>query len=780
MPNEKRKRYIATIVEVEGRDERRVVETPEFDVAPWPADAALKIVGARVTRRDAAVKVTGRATYTTDITLPGMLHAVIARAPVGPGRVERLDVAAARAVPGVIDVITAEDLPRPVRFAGVALFDPAVTYGGQAIAAVCAESHAAALAGCAALEPVIANTRPTLDPVVAADAHEPLVRSSHMVGDAVDVVERGDVERGLREADVLVRRAYRTPSALHTPLEPHAAVARFEGDHLTVWESTQGIFRVRDELARALGMPRTSVRVLMDYMGGGFGGKNHAGPHTVVAALFAKRTGNPVRCVLDREGEQTDTGHRPATVQRVTLGAKRDGTLTAIMCDAWVALGVGGWEGGPAQIYHQLYACPNVRTTERYVFTHSQAMQAFRGPGHTEGAFGLERAMDTLARELHVDPLELRLRNYAARDQLKDREYSSDGLRRCFSEAADRFGWPTRADRRNDPLRPNERRGFGLAAQVWPAGGGPPAYATVVIHSDGTAEALSGTQDLGTGARTVLAQIAAESLGARLADVRMVLGDTERTPYAGNSWGSMTTASVGPAVRMAAVDARAQLLEAAAEVLECKPEDLDTRDSMITTPDGVCKITFADLMKRLGNVMISGHGTRAPNEQKLGLMSFGAQFAEVAVDGATGHVRVLRIVAAHDVGRVINPTLAESQLEGGILQGLGYALYEERVLDQATGLPLNPTTHDYKIPTMADVPRIEAWCIDAVDVRANHVGARGLAEPPVIPTAPAIANAVADALGVDFTEIPLTPWRVLTALGTPRSEEQGAGSKERQ
>lgn len=759
MPNEGRKRYVSTIVEIEGRDERRVVETPAFDVPPWTEGAQLGIVGARIPRADAPAKVTGRAIYTSDVALPGMLHAVIVRAPVGPGRLESLDVAGARATRGVVDVLTADDLPRPIRFAGVPLFDREIHYPGQAIAAICAESGEAAAAGAAALMPMVAAATPVLDPVEAAASALPLVRKDvRIVGDEPEVVERGDVERGLREADVVVGREYRTPSAVHTALEPHGAVAHFDGDRLTLWESTQGIFRVRDEIARALGMPRSAVRVLMDYMGGGFGAKNHAGPHTVAAALFSQRTGLPVRCVLDRFGEQVDTGHRPATVQRVTLGARHDGRLTAIVADTWVALGAGGWEGGPAQIYHQLYSCPNVRTTERFAYTHSQPMQAFRAPGYTEGAFGLERAMDTLAGELGIDPLEMRLRNFAERDELKDRDYSSNQLRRCYAEAAERFGWAERAKRRS------ATRGFGMAAQVWPAGGGPPAHATLALHSDGTAEVLSGTQDLGTGARTVLAQIAAESLGARLSDVRVVLGDTERTPYAGNSWGSMTTASVGPAVRMAAVDARTKLLEAAAEFLECHPDDLDARESTITTRDGARKLTFGEVMKRLGNVMISGHGTRGPNEQKLGLMSFGAQFAEVEVDRETGHVRVHRIVAAHDVGRVINPTLAESQLEGGILQGLGYALFEERVLDRGSGLPLNPTTHDYKIPTIADTPEIDAWCLGIVDTRANHIGARGLAEPPVIPTAPAIANAVADALGVDVTELPLTPWRVLAAL----------------
>ena len=306
MPNEPRKRYVSTIVEVEGRDERKVVETPAFDVAPWTDQERLGIVGVRAARVDAPTKVAGRATYTSDVSLPGMLHAVIVRAPLGPGRVERLDVAAARAVPGVVDVITADDLTRPTKFSGIPLFDPAVLYAGQPVAAVCAESREAAAAGAAALAPIVPSSTPVLDPIVKA------------ANDEADVVERGDVERGLKEADVLVRREYRTPSQLHSALEPHGAVAQYDGDRLTIWESTQGVFRVRDEVARAMAMPRSAVRVLMDHMGGGFGAKNHAGPHTVAAALFAQRTGKPVRCVLAAKGSRStpDTGPPPSSKSR--------------------------------------------------------------------------------------------------------------------------------------------------------------------------------------------------------------------------------------------------------------------------------------------------------------------------------------------------------------------------------------------------------------------------------------------------------------------------------
>ena len=307
-----------------------------------------------------------------------------------------------------------------------------------------------------------------------------------------------------------------------------------------------------------------------------------------------------------------------------------------------------------------------------------------------------------------------------------------------------------------------------MAAQSWGAGGGPPAYAIVKINGDGTADVLTGTQDLGTGSRTILAQIAAESLGARLADVRIILGDTERTPYTGPSWGSMTTASVGPAVRAAAEDARRQLVEAASEVLDVPASQLTARDGAFASEDGSASITFRALCGQLGDVMIIGRGSRGPNPSGVGLPSIGAQFADVEVDPDTGVIRVLRIVAVHDAGRIINPTLAESQVEGGVIQGLGYGLFEERVMDPATGRVLNANTHDYKIPTMGDVPRVEVELLDAADPTANHTGARGLAEPPIIPTAPAIANAVADAIGVEVLELPMTPWRVLAAIRATR------------
>jgi xanthine dehydrogenase YagR molybdenum-binding subunit len=303
-----------------------------------------------------------------------------------------------------------------------------------------------------------------------------------------------------------------------------------------------------------------------------------------------------------------------------------------------------------------------------------------------------------------------------------------------------------------------------MAGVVWGAGGGPPAYASVRLNRDGSVDVLTGAQDLGTGSRTIMAQLAAEELGASVQAVRTVLGDTERLPYAPNSWGSITTASVGPAVRVAAAELRGSVLEAAAAFMDVPAESLVIRNSTVSHPSGR-SMTLAEIGDLLGDVMLAGHGSRGPNPDDTTIASFAAQFAEVEVDIDTGVVRVLRFVSVHDSGVIVNPRLAESQVQGGVLQGLGYALSEERVMDQRLGTQLNPTIHEYKLPTMADLPDIEAVFVVHPDTVANHTGARGLAEPPVIGAAQAVANAVAHATGLDPTQIPLTPWQFAALRG---------------
>ena len=757
------KRFVTTTVEVEGREETKVVELPARNPTPWDADAELHVVGQRVNRQDAAAKVTGEARYTTDVKRPRALYAALLRAPVPRGRVTTLELGAALQLDGVRGVLTSDDVP-DIKIEGLPLFDREIHYAGQPIAAICADTQEIAERALAVIECEISPDPHVVTARDALSAAAPLIRSAgNMPKRSPRVTTRGDVDAGLRDADVSITREYRTQVALHSALEPHGAVAEWSGGQLTVWEPTQGIFMTRGELAEAFGLPLSSVRVISEYMGGGFGAKNGVWCPTFAAVALSKKLGAPVRCVLDREGEQTDAGNRPSTVQRVTIGAKRDGTLTAIKLASTTVLGIGGWLSGPGLIYRDLYRCENVYTEEKFVYANTSAMTSFRAPGSVEGAFGLECAMDALARELHLDPLELRRRNLATRDQPKDRDYSNKRLDLCYAEGARRFGWGRARTPERDASE-RRRRGVGMASLTWGGGGGPPAYATVRLNRDGTIDILTGSQDLGTGARTVMAQIAADVLGARVEDVRTILGDTERLPYASTSWGSMTTASVGPAVREAAEAAREALFEAAAGIMGVAPGDLESRDGEVRAKGSDRCMRLADVCEKLGDVMIIGQGSRGPNPNDVTIATFGAQFAEVEVDVETGRVRVLRIVAAHDSGRIVNPLLAESQLEGGIIQGLGYALFEERVLDERLGVPLNPTLHDYKVPTIGDVPQIEAFFVESVDATANHTGAKGVAEPPIIGVAPAIANAVADALGVEVTEIPLTPWRILAPI----------------
>ena len=752
-------RFSITTVEVEGREETKVVENPSLEPEAWGAESDLEIVGTSAVRSDVVEKVTGRARYTTDERPRAMLHAVIIRAPVARGRVTKLDLSKARAATGVYGVLTRDDVPE-IKLDGVQLFDQMVSYASQPLAAICAESIAAANAAAALVELEVIEEPHALTAAAALAKDAPLVRpKGNTPRNMPRVVSRGDVEKALREADVTIAREYRTPTALHTALEPHGAVCDWIGDTLTVWESTQGIFNTRSDLSDGLELPLSRVRVIKNYMGGGFGAKNGAPASTFIAALLSKKLNRPVACILDREGEQSDSGNRPATIQRVTLGATKEGNLTAIRLEASITLGVGGWLGGPAGPFNTMYSCDNVRTEETFVFVNTAPMNSFRAPGYTEGAFALECALDALAHELKIDRLEIRKRNYAQMDEDKKRVYSNKRLDRCYEEGAKAFGWGKAIEQ---PKSSSKRRGVGMASVTWGAGGGPPAYATVRLNRDGTVDVLTGSQDLGTGSRTVLAQIAAEQIGAKLEDVRTVLGDTERLPYAPNSWGSITTASVGPAVRVAAEEARRALFDAASGFLGAGVDDLVGSQSVISVRPSGKSMTFAEVCEKLGDVMIIGEGSRGPNPPKTSINAFAAQFAEVEVDVETGQVRVLRVVSAHDSGRIVNPTLARSQVEGGIIQGIGYALFEERVLDRHSGVPLNPTMHDYKVPTMADIPEIQVIFIEGADTVANHTGAKGLAEPPVIGVAPAIANAVADALGREITEIPLTPWRVLS------------------
>jgi xanthine dehydrogenase YagR molybdenum-binding subunit len=491
-----------------------------------------------------------------------------------------------------------------------------------------------------------------------------------------------------------------------------------------------------------------------------------------MALLASRETRRPVKVVLDRAEEQLAAGYRPSSKQRVRLGARADGTLTLIEQEGWVVTGAygggGSILGGPAK---DLYACPNVRTVVWAYRANTDAGRAFRAPGYVEGTVALEGAMDELALKLGLDPLELRLKNYAPQSPARGIPYTLKGLRESYQRGAERFGWAERDKRRTDQAV--VRRGFGMASQIWGGGGGPPANAMVKLLPDGSVEVLAGVQDLGTGTKTVIAQVAAEELGLPLSAIRVVIGDTRSTPFGPGSGGSVTLASITPAVREAAYDARRQLVELAAFMLDLNQvpaETFEVREAQITyLKDTSRSISWREVAAKMGNYMIVGRGARGPNPDDKALNTFGAQFAEVEVNTETGKVRVCKLVAAHAIGRIVNPLTAAGQLYGGATMGLGFALTEARTIDARTGVQLTANMREYKVPRIEDIPEFEVEFVDLVDEEANSVGAKGLGEPPIIPTPAAIANAVSDAIGVRMVDLPITADRVLGALASARS-----------
>ena len=759
-----------TEVEFEGRVEERETIVESEGVLPWGDDARLTEVGRPVPRVAGKARVTGQALYTVDVDFPGQLVARVLRSPHPHARVTAVDAPSLEALPGV-HLIWHRDQPPPVStFKGRELFPAEVAYEGAEVALVVARDERGAEDALRAIEvsyeplPFVTG----LESALSKGAQEALCGTGgNVINPEGRTYLRGNLERGWERAAVSVDLSFETPNASHSPLEPHAVVARWEGEQLTVWESTQGVFSVRQDVAEALGIAQDRVRVVCDFVGGGFGAKQRAGRHTLLAALASRETGRPVGLRLRRREEQVAGGYRPASMQRVRVGAAEDGTLVCIEHDAWEQMGAHGHRGyavtGPTE---SLYACPNVRTSVRGVRANSDRGRAFRAPGYVEGMFALESSMDVLAAKVGMDPLELRLKNCAAEDPVSGEPYTSKGLKEAYEIGARLVGW---RDRRGiPPPRGPWRRGWGMASQVWGGGGGPPANAVAKILPDGGVEVLVGVQDIGTGTRTVLSQIAADELGVGLDAVRVVVGNTEAAPYGPTSAGSQTLASAGPAVRAAVRACLGQVIGMAAQMLGKDgrgEEAFDARDGEIfLREDPEVRIPFREVAERMDGYTVVGNGSRGPNPQGRRINTFGAHFVEVNVNVETGQVRVVKVVAVHDVGRVINPLTAANQVHGGIIQGVGLSLMEGRVVDDQTGLQLTANLEGYKVPTIMDTPQIDVSFLNRPDAEANSVGAKGLGEPPIIPTPAALANAVSDAIGARVTHLPLTPREVLGYL----------------
>lgn len=764
-------KVVKTKVGFEGvyKDEYAFVEGEMLPA--WSKQSALSVVGKPVARLEAKQKVTGTAKYTHDVYLPGMLYGRFLRSPYAHAKVKRIDVSKATAIPGVLAVFTRDNADSlPFDFARE-FFSNEVMYQGEEVAFVASVDEEVLDDALEAIEVEYEELKPIVDPEESLkDGSIRLNEEGNLSGGEPKVYQRGDIEEGFRKAEITIERIFKTQAALHNSLETHGSVVAWEGDNLIVYTSTQSVFGVREGLASVLGIPADSVRVVSAYMGGGFGSKFGPGRYTIFAAAVARELGRPVRVILDRTEENLVTGNRSQTVQRIKIGAMKDGTLVAIHHRAIINVGIDGWVTDPGAPSKMLYRCPNVRTELYGVRTNLVSSTAFRAPGMVEGTFALESAIDELAYALGMDPLKLRKTNYTETDQATGLPYSSKGLRDAYEVGARLIGWkyPQNVERCGTIVRAK-----GVASAIWYFGGGPPAYAEVKLTRNGRLSVITSTQDIGTGTRTALAQIAAEEFGLDITDVLVSLGDTSHELYSPGSGGSGTLASIGPAVREAAYNAKLQTFEVVSQLRDVPKDDLEIRAGTIfRRKSGERVLSLRELTDILGDFSISGKGARGPNTADYFSNSFAAQFAEVEVDVDTGEVRVLRFVSVHDSGLVINPLTFSSQVEGGVIQGIGYALSEGRLVDRSSGTVINPNLNDYLVPRISDIQEIISSYVEPADPHVDNLGVKGIGEPPIIGVAPALANAIRAATGVRLHNLPFTPERVYLALKGREEEEK--------
>jgi len=742
-------------------------QTPEPSEypAPW---RSTEVVGQRRPRTDGYERLSGTAVYPSDLILPGMLYGAILRCPHAHARVTKLDTSKARAMPGVAAVLTGDDPEADVVWPydppdSSKIFDPHCRHEGEEVAAVAAETPQQAADALRAIE-VSYEVLPHV-----SDEHEALEDAAPQIRDGgnkapqspfMAAYQRGDVEQGFAEADVVLEETYHNSYQLHVPIEMHGCVAKWDGDKVTIWESTQGVFPVQSQVARGLKLPLAKVRVIGHYMGGGFGSKLQAGKYTIIAVLLARKTARPVKLFLSREETMLCVGNRPGASMRLKAGVKKDGTLTALEFSSLSSPGAYAAGAGLLDwLIRDLYACPNVKCANELAFINAGPARPMRAPGHPQSAWALEQMIDALAREIGMDPVELRLKNFTEVGMgLGGMPYSSPGLADCLKEGAEEFGWSEARSRAKDDG--HIKRGVGVAACTWiVGGGGPPATVIVKLYADGSVNLNMGASDIGTGTKSVMAMVVAEELGVDPDDIQIENADTGTTQFATASGGSKTVPTESPAVREAAFNVKQQLIELAAAQLKVDAGDLELAQGGITSrSDPEKKVAVAGLQALQQRGVVVGVGYRGPNPQGKNVCPFAAQFCEVEVNTRTGEVKVLRFVGAHDSGRVMNRLTYDNQVFGGITMGIGFGMTEGRVLDRSTGKMVNLNLHDYKVPTALDVPAdMSAVPIDLHDYDANTTAAKGLGEPVTIPTAAAIANAVYDAVGVRVTATPANP-----------------------
>lgn len=725
-------------------------------------------IGASVPRHDLAEKLTGQARYTGDIKLPGMLHGRILRSLHPHARILSVDTSEVTTLPGVLAVVTPFDAPNGRLAEDTAILDTEVRFIGDEVAAIAAEEEDIAQE---AIELIQVEYQPlpfVTDPQEAMRSRAPAVHpGGNLVGGEPLVLTRGDVKEGLAEADLTFEDTFSTPSHSGAALEPRAAIASWEEDRLTVWKCSRGVYMDQSSISQALGLPVEKVRVIGPPLGAGYGNKDET-RLAVLTAILARRAQRPVRIEFTREEEFVAGRSRHATVTTLKVGVKKGGEITAI--HATTIMDTGAYlSSGPGVIRRAgqgalyLYRCPNVRYDGYLVYTNKPSAGSYRALGAPQGHFALEVMMDRVAEELGIDPLEFRLKNHVGiegqpghrvtpPDEIIDTQpveggvpFSSNGLRECLIKGSEAIGWRKR--RHHPGTQEGARKtGIGMSMFIYRGGPGWSASAKLRLNRDGTVQLISGLMDVGEGSATVLSQIVAETLGIPYDRVQTTFADTLNTPEAPITAGSTATFSMGLAAQEAANRLKAKISD-----LESSHTDQD--------------LSLSDVAQLTGDVPLEAEATITPGNTDYIVNSFGAHFAKVEVDTETGEVRVLRYVAAHDSGRIINPNLAISQVEGGISQMLGFTLTEEMLIDSRNGATLNASFLEHKGPGIQDFPPIQVIFVDVVDP-VGPFGAKALGEPPSIGVAPAIVNAIYNATGIQMSHLPVSQDRILNHLAS--------------
>jgi xanthine dehydrogenase YagR molybdenum-binding subunit len=720
------------------------------------------MIGDPVSRVDGRLKVTGAARYSAEWPIDKLAYGVIVQSTVAKGMITAIDVELARSTPGVIAVYTADNAPRLTDKGRAAMKPPSgrelsllqdrrVRYNGEPIGLVVAETFEQATHAASLVRAQYESHPPLIDMQAALASAYPY--PANINGTSPSATHRGNFAAGLAEADAQIDVTFTAPIETHNSMEPHNTIAQWDGDQLTLYDSTQFVYGVKRFAAKIFELPEANVRVISHFTGGAFGSKGSAWSHVILAAMAARALNRPVKVVLSRKQMFGLVGARPHTVQYLALGAKKDGTLTAMRHRSISSTStLEEWVEPVTLATRLMYSCPNQETAHEIVRLDIGTPTFNRGPGESSGVFALESGMDELAVKLGMDPIELRLRNYAERDPESGLAWSSKSLRECYALGAAKFGWSRRRAEPRSVRDGDAFVGIGMSSATYPARRAP-ASALARIMPDGMIVVQAATHELGTGTYTIMTQIAADALAVPIERVRFELGDT-RLPENPISAGSLTAQSTGTAVHLAAIA---------------------LRDKLAALGGSAVTVASAQaLVAGNGGQPIEARADAKPGDEAkaFSMHSFGAVFAEVRVDASLGSVQLSRMLGAYGVGRILNPKTARSQMIGGMIYGLGMALTEDTILDLRTGRYLNADLAEYLVPVNADIPEIDVLFMDEHDPQTNPLGTKGIGEIGCVGVAAAIANAVYNATGVRVRELPITVEKLMGGARV-RGEEEG-------